>query len=526
MKMKQYYLTKIAFVSLLFFSTHLCTAKLRCASFFGSNMVLQRECKAAIWGWAEPHEKIKLTASWGAKAEATADDQGAWKLHVQTPKAGGSYTLSIQGATTLRFENVMSGDVWFCAGQSNMFSQMKRYYSADRVAQEANASKIRLFRSPTESDTVDRTDVEATWTLSNVSDVAEFSATGYFFGRRLEESLKENVPIGLIQSAWGGRLIESFIPWEHIKDDNYVHQLRKKAITQAKNYDKAKEEQRFKLLDAKWKADYNKWKKEGSKGVAPKRAKFKTNPIYAGNFAGGTYSAIIHPFLGLSIKGVIWYQGEANSKKIKGGGSATDYQRLLTRMIGLWRKEWGIGDFPFYFVQLPNCHAEWTKAVELKDSWAYTRESMLKTALKVPHTGVAITIGLGEADNVHPHKKQEVGDRLAFWALKNQYKHDIAWTGPLAKTCQFKKDKAIITFENGGADLTFDNGQANGFAVIDEQGEIFKAKAKIIAPNQLEVSATGLTSFKAVYYAWANNPEGANLKNKADLPASPFRFSK
>lgn len=275
-----------------------------------------------------------------------------------------------------------------------------------------------------------------------------------------------------------------------------------------------------------WQQQKQKWMKDGKKGRAPSKPKMKVSPIMEGKFPSGIYSAMIHPFHGLAMKGAIWYQGEANAHTIEGDGSATDYQNMLTTMIQSWRKEWGIGDFPFYTVQLPIYRAAWQNPIEKEQAWPYIRQSMLNTAFTVPNTAIAVALDYGEAKDIHPHKKQEVGELLARIALKKDYNQSIVWTGPLAKKCEFKGNKAIVEFENGGAPLSFEHNTPKGFAVVSEDDKVYEAKANIVSGNKLEISCSQTKTIKAVYYAWADNPEGANLKNEAKLAASPFRFLK
>ena len=510
------------FLSIVLHSAH---AELSCASFFSSNMVIQRETKAPIWGKANPNEKISLSASWGAKGETTANAAGEWKVYLKTPKAGGPFTIDIKGSdANIQLKNVMSGDVWFCSGQSNMQTVVGRYYSADRVKEEAAKTKLRLFSTPLISSFEDKSDVEGQWTLSQEAEVKSFSATGFFFGKMLEEKLQ--IPIGLIVSAWGGRKIECFTPWEDQKNKAYLQTMREDALKATHSFSEAKAKEENDKAKKAWQKRKQAWIKGGKKGKAPRMPRMKVSPLMEGKHPSGIYSAMIHPFHGLAMKGVIWYQGEANANAIEGDGNAKDYQAMLTTMIKSWRREWNIGDFPFYTVQLPIYREAWTKPIEKEQAWPYIRESMLKSTFDVPNTAIAVALEYGEAKDIHPKKKQEVGELLARIALKKDYKQNIVWTGPLAEKCSFKGNKAIVTFENGGAPLSFEHNAPKGFAVIDDNDQVYEANATITSPNTLEISSTKAKKIKAVYYAWADNPKGANLKNEAKLAASPFRFLK
>ena len=232
---------------------------------------------------------------------------------------------------------------------------------------------------------------------------------------------------------------------------------------------------------------------------------------------------MIKPLLPFSIKGAIWYQGEANSRP----GQASDYHNDLKRLITTWRKDWGQGAFPFYFVQLPN-FGERTKEPIQEHPWVTIREQFLKTAQSLENTGMAITIDIGEAKNLHPRNKRDVGKRLAMVALGKSYnKKGQVWTGPLIKTCRFDGEKAIITFDTGNSPLAIrGEGKIHGFAVQLKGGEVLHANAEIKGSDTLVVSAPGAKEIEKVYYAWKANPEQANLINEAGLPASPFRYRK
>lgn len=221
-----------------------------------------------------------------------------------------------------------------------------------------------------------------------------------------------------------------------------------------------------------------------------------------------------------AIKGVIWYQGEHNYDR------PGNYQVQLERLIDSWREAWHQEAFAFYFVQLPNHMRSWNSPAE-GGSWATLREAFRVTAEKVPNTGMAITIDIGEGDNIHPKNKQDVGDRLARLALFRTYgKKDVVWTGPLFKSAAFDKGKVVVKFETGGAPLATKGDKLVGFALTDEQGKTVKADAAITGRDTVTVSASGIKQATTVYYAWANNPVGANLINQAGLPASPFRVKK
>lgn len=325
-------------------------------------------------------------------------------------------------------------------------------------------------------------------------------------------------------SAWGGKKIESFTPWKEQKKIKYLVSQKRQKDKQSLLWNQEKVDSDYKKALKNRNSALKKWRVVGKKGKKPKIVNRRKHPVRGGNYPSGVYNAMIHPFLKYNIAGVIWYQGEANSFSTDSISGAPNYDVMLERLIVSWRKNWGIGNFPFYFVQLPEWKAPWREPIEKTQVWPITRDKMRQVVLKVPKTGKAITLGLGEANNVHPKNKKDVGERLAFLALKNDYGKNIVKSGPIAINCKFKNKKVIITFNNGGADLKFSGVKSIGFAVISKNNEIIKVDAKIICNNKIEIISN--LEILEVYYAWADNPAGANLQNTANLPASPFRFKK
>lgn len=449
-------------------------AEVKVQPIFGDNMVLQQNTSVNIWGTAKPGEKVNVNASWKKSAETKAAEDGKWQVKLQTPKAGGPYTLSIKGKNTLKFKNIMIGEVWLCTGQSNMDCAMRKFKDTKEAISKANYPNIRFFdvrkkfapEGPVE-------ELGGKWKSCTPATTTNFSATGYFFGLKLYQELK--VPIGLIECAFGGTIIEAWTPWEKQKDNPRI---------------------------AKYK-----------KGMAKK--------LKDPNYPSTLYNGMTYPLAPYTVKGAIWYQGESNAWK------AHEYENQLKIMIGAWRERWGQGDFPFYCVQLPGFQKAWRDPVEEYASWALMREAFANIANKVPNTAMAITIDIGEANNIHPQQKSKVGDRLALIALKKDYGKDIPWSGPIMKSCEFKDGKAIIKFNTGGSPLTAkDSKIVKGFAFRNQQGKFIRARAHVTGDDTVEVFSETVKNPSMVYYGWAMNPEGINLFNKAGLPASPFRYGK
>jgi sialate O-acetylesterase len=487
-------------------------ADVRLASLFSDNMVVQRETAAAFWGWAQPGEKIAVTASWGASATATAAADGAWRLKLKTPAAGGPFTITFKGQNTVELKNVLSGEVWLCSGQSNMGMTVSGVTNAPAEIAAANYPQIRLLSvNLTTANEPQKECKVRGWELCASNTVGAFTASGYFFGRKLHRDLK--VPVGLINSSWGGTCIEAWTSWEVQKDDPAMQALKKSWDDRDKTYTPEADQKQFEEA----KKALAVWNKGDKKTSAP-RPRLQGQPLKSQNYPANLFNAMINPLVPFAIKGAIWYQGEANA------GRGKEYRGQLERMIVNWRTQWGT-EFPFYFVQLPNFMAPWQSPVE-DGGWPQIRESFAKTAKEVPNTGMAITIDVGEEKDIHPKNKQAVGDRLGRVALHKTYGlKGFAWSGPVAESCTFANGKAVIRFDNGGAPFAVTGGgKIVGFALTGADGLTVHADAVIEGQDTVVVSSPQVPEPAVVHYAWANNPVGVNLANAEGLPASPFRF--
>jgi sialate O-acetylesterase len=503
---------RFAFAWALVATAWLLQAEVKLPAVFGDRMVLQRETQAAVWGWAAPGEKVSVAGSWGASAEATATAEGTWRVTLPTPAAGGPFTVTVKGAQdSLELKDVLSGEVWLCSGQSNMAMAVAGSKDAPAETAAATFPQIRLLTVTrlTANEPQKDCPVQA-WTECSPTSVGAFSAAGYFFGRKLHQELK--VPIGLINSSWGGTRIEAWTPWESQKADLQADREARDAQDKAYDPEKAKTE-----FEADKKA-HDEWTKGGKQGKEPKRPRAPVQPRKDPNYPSNLFNAMVHPLAPFALRGAIWYQGEANA----GRGKA--YRGQMERLITSWRQLWG-SDLAFYLVQLPNYMAPWQKPVE-EGGWPDIRESFMNTAKEVPNTGMAITIDIGEEKDIHPKNKQDVGDRLARVALKQTYgKTGFAWSGPVFKACEFRDGKARVSFDTGGAALAVKGGgELVGFALMGPDGAVAKAQAVIEGADTVVVSAPEVPQPIMVYYAWANNPVGVNLANAEGLPASPFRF--
>jgi len=618
---------------------------------FSDNMVLQQKKEIPIWGVAPAGTKVSVSFR-KQHVEAKSDELGKWVVRLKPEKAGTDETLTIKCKNLKKeFKNVAVGEVWLASGQSNMEVPLVNNWGIvnndKQEASNANYSDIRLItinRNATFSpvDTIS----SAGWKPCTPETVKDFSATAYFYGRELYNEL--NVPIGLIQSAWGGTVAEAWTSAESLEllEDftDVVHKINglpKTAEEQMSVFEAddlqmhlemAKSDQgiagkdtifaKRELSDAGWSTmslpglwestelgafDGSVWfrkhfdvpsefsgkemmlniapsddfdeawvngKKVGQSGFwgAPRHYKvpagvvrtvgnvvtvrvsdfqgaggfngkpedfsitcsdwtqnlsgdwlifpgynalnIKTQPLKPGepNNPTALFNGMIAPLVPYAIQGVIWYQGESNT------GKAWQYRNLFSALIQDWRAKWGY-EFPFYFVQLANHMPRNTKPVD--DMWAELREAQ-SLALKLPNTGMAVAIDIGEADDIHPGNKQDVGKRLALWALNKTYQKDIPFSGPLFKSYETYNGKVIIDFDNTyGGLLTSNGGKVTGFSMAGFDQKFYWANARIDG-NSIIVSCDSVPDPHSVRYAWSSNPE-CNLINSANLPASPFR---
>ncbi len=438
-------------------------ADVRLPSVIGENMVLQQKQTAILWGWADKGEKVTVSLE-GNTAEATADSAGRWRVEIQPPAAGGPYTLTLEGANTITLSNVMVGEVWICSGQSNMeFGVASAINGQDEIA-AADYPNIRLFTVAKKIADKPQDDCVGTWTPCTPQTVPRFSAVAYFFGRQLHKEL--HVPVGLINTSWGGTVAEAWTSRGTLESDADYSEILQRAAT------------------------FN-----------------ERNP----NQASVLYNGMIKPLVPLAIRGAIWYQGEANV------GRAEQYAKLFPAMITDWRTSWGQGDFPFLFVQLAPFRYGRSDPAECAELW----EAQFKT-LTLPGTGMAVTTDIGDIKDIHPKNKQEVGRRLALWALGNTYGKELVYSGPLYDSIKVEGEKIRISFKHTGGGLkSADDKPLTDFTIASEEGEFVEATATIDG-DTVVVHSDQVAEPAHVRFGWTDTAE-PNLVNDAGLPASPFR---
>ncbi|MBX6312611.1 MAG: sialate O-acetylesterase [Isosphaeraceae bacterium] len=475
---------------------------------FGNHMVLQQGQKDRIWGWADPGEEVTVTIADQTKT-AKADQDGKWTVTLDPLKAGGPHALTIQGKNKVTLDDVLVGEVWLCSGQSNMQWPIAQAKDADLESLTADYPKIRLISVPQVGTQEPQSDFKGQWEVCTPETVKQFSAVGYFFGRQLHQTL--GVPIGLIDDSWGGSACEAWVRRDLLEKDERYRPLMERWERLEKNLAQAKTDYQQRL-DA-YRAAAEKAKAEGKQ---PPRPPQNPEAQLRGNARpGNIYNGVLKPTIGYGLRGVIWYQGESNA------GRAYQYRDLFPLMIQSWRDEWGIGDFPFYWVQLADFMAE--KSEPSESAWAELREAQTMTLDRLPNTGQAVIIDLGEGKDIHPRNKQDVAKRLARWALARDYGIDVPYHSPQYKAMEKQNGKILLTFDHVGGGLqTFDVAEPRGFAVAASDRKFVWAKARLIGKDKVEVWSDEVSDPVAVRYAWADNPV-CNVYSKEGLPLTPFR---
>lgn len=510
-------------------------AETRLASLFRDHMVLQQKTNNAIWGFSDPGEKITVKASWGAKATATADAQGKWKAFLKTPAYGTGHSLTVSGSNTIQISDVAIGEVWLCAGQSNMGWSMGNSFDAENET-DVDLPHFRIFKSQREhwhQPLEESRDRLAQWKRCDPVSAAETSAVSYYFGKKLHQEL--GIPVGIIQQAYAGTPIEGWMPWD-IQKNNPRSRIHKKGLdetivrqTEKQGFSTEKSLAAFEKELASYNALVDAGETIGN-GARTLQPPMITKPASLGHqYPSHMFNALINPILPYGIRGAIWYQGERNAKNVP---QASDYREQLAMMVDYYRATWHelsdgnvADDFPFQFTQLPSWNPPQEKPVEgLEASWAVSRESMRRVTLEVPNTGIAVAIDTGDPIALHPKNKKPVGLRHAYLALEETYGKDIVGNGPRYKKQSLKGNKIVLAFDSVGSGLTTAKaGKLDAFAIAGSDQVWRWADAKI-AGNTIVLSSPKVSKPIAVRYAWAMNPSQRNLLyNKEGLPASPFR---
>ena len=489
-------------VSLVLASSALADVKL--PHVLSDHMVLQQEAPIPIWGTAQPGESVSVTLG-EQKATAAAAASGRWSVRLEPLKAGGPLEMTVSGKNTLKVTDILVGEVWLASGQSNMVWWVKTSKDADKEIAAADHPSIRMFTVGNAVAGKPMSDVPGQWQVCSSKTVPDFSAVAYFFGRELHKAM--NVPVGLINSSWGGTPAESWASRAALLGNPALRIMVERWDKIVADYQKARAY--YHTPVAVWIDDSIAAENSGRRVTpAPKTA--GDDPRLNPWRASGLYNAMIAPVIPFAIKGAIWYQGESNAAR------AYQYRTLFPAMIQDWRQAWGQGDFPFLFVQLANFA---TKAPQ-DGTWAELREAQTMT-LSLEKTGMAVAVDIGDPANIHPANKQEVGRRLALAAQAIAYGKQVEWYGPMYDSMAIDGDQVRIKFGHAQGLRTQDGRPARELVIAGEDRKFVEAQATIEG-DTLVVSSPAVAKPAAVRYGWNDCPT-CTLINAAGLPASPFR---
>jgi len=478
-------------------------AEVRLPALFSDHMVLQQDAAAPVWGWASAGEQVTVSIGGQVKA-TTADADGKWQIKLDPMKSSGLLEMTVQGTNTLTVKDVLAGETWLCAGQSNMVMTVSASKDYEKEREAAALPQIRMFTVADGRATEPQSDCHGSWIVCSPETVGDFSAVAYYLGRELHQRLGHAV--GLINSSAGGTLIES---WLDEKTQQQCAELKPFFAQRDRliaAFDRAAAEKQYEAAMAKWKLALA--KAQADKQPPPKQPSHPYSSHLGAMDVGGLFNGKIAPLIPYALRGIVWYQGESNATPER----TPFYETQMRLLITDWRARWG-SELPFAWVQLPN--------VKKTPSYADIREVQMK-CLDLPKTGMAITIDIGESRDLHPKNKQDVGRRLALWALGTVYGEKVpAVSGPLFVRHEVRGGDMVLSFRHTEGGLMAKDGELKGF-LIAGANRAWKPAVARIEGDTVIVSAPEVPQPLAVRYAWAADPV-CNLFNGAGLPASPFR---
>ena len=497
-------------------------------SLFSDGAVLQQGIPIPVWGNANEGEKI--TVQLNAQTATTVAKDAKWMVRLAPQSAGGPYTLSISGENSVTINNVMIGEVWVCAGQSNMQFELLKADNATEEIPKADYSNMRMFRVKNNMSIGPEQTLTGSWISCSPKTAQSFSAVGYFFGRDIHKATR--VPVGMIHSSWGGTSAQAWTSLSGLEAEPelaaYVAAIKKLIDEYPRAsgaYDKQMEDyqQVLKIWNGTPEVKaYNEtlqvWWAQNKEAVMAGRPPQTPRPVEptgkpkqpllptgGQNSPTVLYNGMIAPLIPYAIKGVIWYQGESNVSK------PAEYSILFPRLIQDWREQWGQGSFPFLFVQITP-HNGMTPEL---------REAQLLSWQKTPQTAMAVTTDLGDAKDIHPRKKEPVGARLSLAARALAYGEKIEYSGPVFDSMKVEGNQARLSFHHTGGGLVAQGGELMGFTIAGADQKFVPAKAQIQG-RQVLVSSPEVAHPEAVRYGWCKVPD-VNLVNAEGLPATPFR---
>nr|WP_199074974.1 sialate O-acetylesterase [Pedobacter sp. ASV19] len=458
------------------FQLEMSSAEVRLASIFTDHMVLQQKSEVPVWGWAKAGVKVSLVSSWNKrKYSVQADAQGRWRFNISTPEAGGPFEMTISDGDALTLQDILIGEVWFCGGQSNMEMPMKGFkgqpiLGSNEAILKSSNTRLRLYTVPRAS-VIERQDNSkaSEWKTARPETVVDFSATAYYFGKLLSEMLQ--VPVGLINDSYGGSTIEAWMSPEWLKPFPEV--------------------------------------KIPSKGDTIKEISRTPTTLYNG---------MLHSVIGFGIRGAIWYQGESNYER------SDRYEDLFPAMVKEWRNAWGMGEFPFYYAQIAPYNYEQLPPYHKggKFNSAFIRDAQRKSLDKIPNSGMAVLMDVGEENSIHPSNKEKGGERLAYLALGNLYGiKGFGYASPAYASMSLQGQNAVLKFTNARNGLTSYGKTITSFEIAGADQRFYPAKA-VLSGSSIQVSSDQVKVPVAVRYAFKDFIQG-ELFGTDGLPVSSFR---
>jgi sialate O-acetylesterase len=493
-----------AFTLALFFvlavSAH---AEVKPSPLFSDHMVLQRGMLVPVWGTASPGEAIRVTLN-GQTRSTKAGPDGKWMVQLRKLKAGGPYEMNIDGGNSIVIHDVLVGEVWLATGQSNMVftvSKKAAYFAGmldeDKEIAAADYSNIRMLTVKTAKSYTPQDNPEGDWEVCSPETVGAFSAVGYLFARDLQQYL--HIPIGILTVAYGASTAESWLPRQSLANDSQLKPML----------------DRFDALESFYKAHPGATTADAPPGPQTINGRAARpgplrDPVQDQHQPTVLFNGMLHPVIPYAIRGAIWYQGES----IVGGKAGVAlYPHVMATLVTAWRRLWNEGEFPFYAVQLP--------ALKNVSNNPMVREGQAQI-LSLPNTGLAVTIDVGDPENVHPKNKEPVGERLALIALANTYRRKLEYSGPRYSTMEVQGETIRVRFTHVDGGLVAKDGPLKWFQIAGADQRFVDADA-VIEGDTVVVKSPSVPAPVAVRYAWANYPFGCNLYNAVGLPAAPFR---
>jgi sialate O-acetylesterase len=476
-------------------------SEVRLPSIISNNMLIQQNEKFTVWGWAAPGETITVEIA-GNKATASGDAAGSWSCELPAmPASDKPLEMTVVGKNVLVVKNILVGELWLCAGQSNMGWTLAKSNNGEEEVKLADYPSLRLFVVRAPRARTPQGDMKGAWQICTPKNAAVFSAVAYFFGRHLQKKL--NTPVGLIGEGWGGSAIEEWLPRSvYTSEAELAHYVGKIA----------EDEKAFPALKSEWDKKTAEW------NAAPEATRARYAPkkiLEPWEKYGGIYNGIVAPLLPLKLAGINWYQGESNV------GDARNYESQFRAFIRVMRQDFKQPDIPFLFVQLANCNEQTTDA-NRQSSLAELRHAQ-SAGLKEPNTAMIVAVDIGEARNVHPGDKHTVAERLALAARRLKYKEAIEdYCSPVHDSVILDGGRVRIAFRFAEKGLSVQGeGTPKGFALAGSDGKFWWADA-VLEGNVVILKSEKVSAPKTVRYAWANNPS-VNTYNVNNLPLAPFQ---